>query len=183
MLQLPYWMRRAVERTRKTYKKVYSKQKHYRWWEGDQRNVTPVGVITEADQNKKVRRMSNASIVARKSMSRKSVETTRWAEKVKILSYQMFRGLQQVSRMMTKFSTARRNKTKKKKIKPLHGLKGLTSSSWTNVPMTPLYGLRGMIPWHASGSVLFTWSRIGEDCTTRSWRREKDSKLAATSST
>ena len=43
------------------------------------------------DQNSEIRRMSSATIVARKGMSRKSVGITKREEKVKILSHQMLR--------------------------------------------------------------------------------------------
>ena len=58
------------------------------------------------DQNLEVRRMSNATIMVKKGTSRKSVGTTKREERVKIMSYQMFRGVYQVPRMMAKFSTA-----------------------------------------------------------------------------
>ena len=45
------------------------------------------------DQNREVRRMSNATTVARKGMSRKSIGTTRREERVKILSHQMLKGM------------------------------------------------------------------------------------------
>ena len=45
------------------------------------------------DRNQEVRRMLNAKTVARKSMSRKSIGTTRREERVKIPSHQMLKGM------------------------------------------------------------------------------------------
>ena len=55
--------------------------------------MAPMGVTIMVDENREIRRMSNATIVARKGTSRKSVGITRREEKVKIMSHQMLRGV------------------------------------------------------------------------------------------
>ena len=59
------------------------------------------------DQNPKVKKMLNATTVARNDTSRKSVGVTRREERAKSLSHQMLKGVWQIPRMMAKFSTTR----------------------------------------------------------------------------
>ena len=55
--------------------------------------MVPVGVKIMVDQNSEVKRMLNATTVARKGTSRKSVGVTRKKEREKNLSHQMLRGV------------------------------------------------------------------------------------------
>ena len=55
--------------------------------------MAPVGVKIMVDQNPEVRRMLNATTVARKGTSRKSVGVTRREERAKNLRHQMLKGV------------------------------------------------------------------------------------------
>ena len=55
--------------------------------------MAPVGVTIMVDQNPKVRKILNATTVARNDMSKKSVRVTRREERAKSLSHQMLRGV------------------------------------------------------------------------------------------
>ena len=55
--------------------------------------MAPVGVIIIVDKNQEVRRMSNATTVARNGILRKCVGTVKREERVKILSHQMLKGV------------------------------------------------------------------------------------------
>ena len=69
--------------------------------------MAPVGVKIMVDQNPEVRRMLNATIVAKKGTSRKSVGVIKREKRVKTLSHQMLRGVSQLPRMMGKLYTSR----------------------------------------------------------------------------
>ena len=69
--------------------------------------MAPVGVKIMVDQNSEVKRMLNATTVARKGTSRKSVGVTRREKRAKNMSHQMLKGVWQIPRMMAKFSTTR----------------------------------------------------------------------------
>ena len=60
---------------------------------GRSTDVALVGVTIMVDQNPEVRRMLNATTVARKGTSRKSVGVTRREKMAKNLSNQMLRGV------------------------------------------------------------------------------------------
>ena len=66
-----------------------------------------VGVKIKVDQNSEVRRMSSVITVARKGTTKESVGISRRKKKVKVLSRQKLKVVQQAPRMMVKFYTAR----------------------------------------------------------------------------
>ena len=99
--------------------------------------------------------MLNATIVARKGTSKKSVGVTRREKRAKNLSHQMLRGVQQIPQIMAKFSAARQQLFQKAKNGYL-----ISGSLTQELPSTRPLGENGSTHINLSQEDLYIWKMI-----------------------